>query len=121
MAEPIFHLGRRSGTIKRPHYYIFKAHYKYEVDGKVYNSERVSFLSKYISKEKRIDIESKYAQGKSIDVFYNPTTSGEAVLITGVNEYNENPYSLLGIILFCIGTFILIIYGLDYLTETRRT
>ena len=108
---PVFKLGRSSGTIHGPDYYIFKAHYKYEIDGEAYNSERVSFLSKYISKERKNDIENKYAEGKTIDIFYNPDIPSESVLITGVNEYNENPYSLLGIILFCIGIFILIIYG----------
>ena len=70
---------------------IFKARYQYTIDGEVYISERVSFLSKYISKEKKLDIENKYAIGNTIDIFYNPDAPNEATLIIGVNKYNKNP------------------------------
>ncbi len=86
-------------------YYIFKARYQYEVDGEVYNSDRVSFLSKYISKEKYSDIKNKYAAGSTTDVFYNPDTPSESVLITGVSKYNKNPFSLYGIVMLCFGIF----------------
>lgn len=113
----IFTPGRNRGTTGRPRYYIFKARYQYEVDGEAYNSKRVSFLSTYISREKYSDIRDKYAAGKTIDVFYNPDILGEAVLIKGVNKYNKNPFSLFGIIVFCVGISGIIVYGLNYLKK----
>jgi hypothetical protein len=113
----IFTPGRRRGTTRKPRYYIFKARYQYEVDGEAYSSERVSFLSTYISREKYSDIRDKYAAGKTVDVFYNPDAAGEAVLIKGVNKYNKNPHSVMGIIGVCVGIFGIIVYGLNYLKK----
>jgi hypothetical protein len=113
----IFTPGRRRGTTSRTRYYVFKARYQYEVDGEAYNSKRVSFLSTYISREKYSDIKDKYAASKTIDVFYNPDAPSEVVLIKGVNKYNKNPFSLLGIIVFCAGIFGITVYGLNYLKK----
>ena len=113
----IFTPGRRRGTTRKPRYYIFKARYQYEVDGEAYNSKRVSFLSTYISREQYSYIKDKYAASKTIDVFYNPDAPGEAVLIKGVNKYNKNPHSLMGIIAFCVGIFVITVDGLNYLKK----
>ena len=114
----LFQLGRRRGsTTKKPGFYIFKARYQYEVEGEVYNSERVSFLSKYISRDKRTDIKDNYAEGKAIDVFYNPDAPGEATLIKGVNKYNKSPSYYFGIMTLCVGIFGITVYGLNYLKK----
>jgi hypothetical protein len=111
----LFQLGRRSTNKYR--FYIFKARYQYEVDGEVYNSERVSFLSKYISKGINSVIKDNYAEGKTIEVFYNPEAPSEATLIKGVNKYNKSPFYYFGIIILCAGIAGITVYGLNYLKK----
>jgi hypothetical protein len=96
---------------------VFRANYKYEIDGKNYTSDKVSFLSKYISREKRADFKNKYAPGKIVDVFYNPDLPSEATLIRGVNKYNKNPFSIFGLMCSGIGILAGIVVGVNYLRQ----
>lgn len=107
---------RRGGSARTRGFYIFKARYQYEISGEVYDSQRVSFLSKYIlMTKKRPDIKSIYAAGRTVDVFYNPDVPGESTLITGVNKYNRSPHHLTGLTILVIGAIVLTIEGLLYL------
>jgi hypothetical protein len=96
---------------------LLMASYEYEVNGKTYTSQRVSFLSNYISKEERSRIRMTYPAGQTADVFYNPDMPGESTLIAGAHKYNENPFSFLGTILFWIGLAGLFVYGISYFRE----
>ena len=101
----------------RPDFYVFKARYQYEIGGEVYESQRVSFLSEYIRRPKRADIERIYASGRTVDVFYNPDAPGESTLITGVNKYNRSPHHFFCISVLIIGMFGIVVFGLNYLRK----
>jgi len=59
--------------------------YSYSVDGKPYNSERLSFATGYRPKEVD-EVLSRYAVGQSVPVSYLPTNPAEAVLEPGSNR-----------------------------------
>ncbi|MEP6776830.1 MAG: DUF3592 domain-containing protein [Chthoniobacterales bacterium] len=59
--------------------------YSYSVDGKSYESERISFATGYRPRE--VDaVLNRYSVGESVPVFYSPSNSNEAVLEPGSNR-----------------------------------
>ena len=103
------------GKSNRASFYTFDAHYQYGVDGAQYTSDRVSFMSNYISKKIKSEIQNKYKEGNKVDVFYNPDAPAEAVLMTGINKYNRSPLYHFSRLLLCFGIVALIVYGANYI------
>lgn len=59
--------------------------YSYLVDGKSYESERISFATGYRPRE--VDaVLNRYSAGQSVPVFYSPSNANEAVLEPGSNR-----------------------------------
>ncbi|WP_319522566.1 DUF3137 domain-containing protein [uncultured Desulfosarcina sp.] len=84
-----------------------KIAYQYNIDGKTYKSGKISFGSTGNAKK----VVSRYPQGKTVPVYYNPDKPGQAVLVPGNPEFNYVPY-------FFAVFFIL--FGLALFTHWRK-
>lgn len=90
--------------------------YTYSVDGKSYESERISFAAGYRPKE--VDaVLSRYSVGQSVPVYYPPSQPTEAVLESGSGPQVTAPLRML-IICFVL---LLVLNGarfyLDYVGQ----
>lgn len=77
--------------------------YNYSVDNVEYNSNRLAYLKPSIETEKvGYEYLEKYAEGKTVKVYYNPEDHAEAVLEPGLCDTFELVAGTIGIIIFMI-------------------
>ena len=74
-----------------------KIAYQYHIDGQRYKSAKISFLSSIGSARQVV---SRYPQGKTVPVYYNPDMPEQAVLVPGSPEFNYVPYFFSGFFIF---------------------
>ncbi|BBO76634.1 hypothetical protein DSCW_40510 [Desulfosarcina widdelii] len=74
-----------------------KIAYQYHIDGHQYKSAKISYLSSIGSARQVV---SRYPQGKTIPVYYNPDKPEQAVLVPGNPKFNYVPYFFAGFFIF---------------------
>lgn len=74
----------KGNSKKSKTYYVAVINYEYQVDGKIYTSNRIGFHGQ--SDVCSNALVNKYPKGKSVSVFYCPKNPEEAVLETGVKN-----------------------------------
>ena len=74
-----------------------KIAYQYHIDGHRYKSAKISFLSSIGSARQVV---SRYPQGKTVPVYYNPDRPEQAVLVPGSPGFNYVPYFFSGFFIF---------------------
>jgi len=94
---------------RRSKYYKLKVTYEYEMDGKTYTSDRVSYMSNYIHRDWSSGYGDKYKKGMQIDVFCDPNNAQEAVLIKGTHDYNKNPHVFTGLLICALGSLGMVV------------
>jgi len=87
--------GEGADKIDTVHEYA-KIAYQYDVDGKHYESTKISFSSSS-SSENAEKIVSRYPKGKTVNVYYNPEKPKQAVLVPGNSSINYVPYIFAGV------------------------
>ncbi len=75
---------RRNKTGVRITVYSANIHFQYVVDGMPYTANEVKFAQHNRSSEIEQAINTQYAAGSNVTVFYNPTNPSEAVLQKGL-------------------------------------
>lgn len=89
--------------------YEARINYSYEVDGKKYNSTKISTSGSYsgsnIAKAK--EIVEKFPAGKTVDIFYDPEVPDSATLKTGVSS-NDIIMAVFPLLFLIIGLAVLI-------------
>ena len=73
-----------------------KVSYQYQLEGKTYTSDNISFVSTGHARQ----VVSRYPAGKSVSVSYNPDNPEQAVLIPGRKQFDYVPYFFSGFFVF---------------------
>ena len=73
-----------------------KVSYQYQLEGKTYTSDNISFVSTGHARQ----VVSRYPAGKSVSVSYNPDNPEQAVLIPGRKKFDYVPYFFSGFFVF---------------------
>ncbi|MBN1546207.1 MAG: DUF3137 domain-containing protein [Syntrophaceae bacterium] len=87
-----------------------KIAYQYLVDGRQYESDKISFSS---SSKNAGQLVSRYPKGKTVRVYYNPDKPKQAVLVPGSAGINYAPY-------FFSGMFILLGMGMGSMSRKQN-
>ena len=91
--------------------------YQYQVDGKTYKSDRLSYYDTYrVSKAKAQTITTRYRVGRSVRVYYSPADPSVSVLRSGISASgNLEPAAL--VIAFAFGTLCVMVVLYDWLRQ----
>jgi len=104
-----------AGLVRGQHFKIchYKIYYSFSIDGKIYRSRRINFLSaNYLSCNEVKEYVKKYYVGKSVNVYYMSSSPWISVL-EPQNKINFSDYLLpnfslpYGIVLFIIIPFLI--------------
>ena len=85
-------------------------YYTYSVEGEVYESKRVKYISsfEYISLEEAEAVLKKYQVNSGITIFYNPDNPRDSVIEPGVHKENL-VFMIIGLAIFFVSLLITIL------------
>jgi hypothetical protein len=93
---------------KRPRYFVVP-HYKFNVDGREFEGETLSFTADSESKDLAEEERAKYPDGTKVEVYFDPKEPTKSCLLPGAGEESAElmmAFSLLLAVLGVIGVLI---------------
>lgn len=99
---------RSDPVSKRPRYFVVP-HYKFNIDGRDFEGETLSFTSDSESKGEAEEERSKYPDGAKVEVYFDPKEPTKSCLLPGAGEAHAElmmGFSLLLVVLGLLGVVV---------------